>query len=226
MPCCGCSLLTMMCAARGLAAQFVEPMVYSISGSHCSTAVMELANTGEPFSTLQPGCYQAMYNAVLSTALITIVSWIKVRTRPPRSPALPQLTVVARGLQMPELLEMLRKNTSPPGMEGAVDDGRWSGIRCCGEWFSLLFLISYHVHQEHPVVSATPAVSSVAPASRAAAAFTPPAPAAQPCRSAPAGSGSVSHGAAVCCPSLGDVVGAADPIRPLHNRCVLRHGGE
>ena len=81
MPCCAWGRLLTPASPR-VGPQFVEPMVYSISGSHCSTAVLEIANTGDPFSTLQPGCYQAMYNAVLSTALITIVSWIKVRLYP------------------------------------------------------------------------------------------------------------------------------------------------
>jgi hypothetical protein len=47
---------------------------------------------------------------------------------------------------------MLRNGSSPAKFEGAADDGRWSGMRCVGEWFSLIFLISYHHHQEHPVV--------------------------------------------------------------------------
>lgn len=115
---------------RATTASFVEPIVASISGSHCASAVEQIGQTGAPFSTLEDACHQAINNAILATLMISIVSYKKT----------------------PEVMDMLRNGSSPAKFEGAADDGRWSGMRCVGEWFSLIFLISYHHHQEHPVV--------------------------------------------------------------------------
>ena len=91
---------------------------------------MRVAQSGEAFSALQPGCYHSLYQAVLCTAVMCGVSWFKT----------------------PELLTMLREGKTPEAMDGAPDDGRWSYHRCVAEWFSLLFLCSYHANMEHPAV--------------------------------------------------------------------------
>lgn len=56
----------------------MEPIISYISGSHCTDAVVRLAETGEPFSTLEGACHEAMNKAILSTVMLSIVSYKKV----------------------------------------------------------------------------------------------------------------------------------------------------
>ena len=140
----------------------MEPIVSHISGSHCTDAINHLAETGDPFSTLEDACREALHKAILSTLMLSIVSYKKVtsahtRTFTPQS--LPKRAVVLTRVQTPEILDMLKYGRTPASFDGASDDGRWSGLRCCGEWFSLIFLVSYHHHQEHPVVRITTRVA-------------------------------------------------------------------
>ena len=61
-----------------LAVQFVEPIVAHISGSHCTDAINQLAATGAPFTSLEEACHEAVYKAILSTLMLSIVSYKKV----------------------------------------------------------------------------------------------------------------------------------------------------
>ena len=62
----------------GSSEQFVEPIVSHISGSHCTDAINQLVETGDPFSTLEDACREALYKAILSTLMLCIVSYKKV----------------------------------------------------------------------------------------------------------------------------------------------------
>jgi hypothetical protein len=138
--------------------QFVEPIVAHISGSHCTDAINQLAETGAPFSSLEDACHEALYKAILSTLMLCIVSYKKVphtHARVIHAPINLKRAAVLTHVQTPEMLDMLRYGKTPASFDGASDDGRWSGLRCCGEWFSLIFLVSYHHHQEHPIVRHT-----------------------------------------------------------------------
>lgn len=193
--------------------QFVEPIISYISGSHCTDAVARLAETGEPFSTLEDACHEAMNKAILSTVMLSIVSYKKVPPSRMREWPAPQLileraAVLTRG-QTPEMLDMLRYGKTPASFEGASDDGRWSGLRCCGEWFSLIFLISYHHHQEHPVVRCATLACNLHTTAYLQLACT-----------------CWEHRLACCAHSTGDVVGAASAVVELHCWHVLRDGRE
>ena len=75
------------CSRWRRSVQFVEPIVASISGSHCASAVEQIGQTGAPFSTLEDACHQAINNAILATLMISIVSYKKVRVLREAAPA-------------------------------------------------------------------------------------------------------------------------------------------
>jgi len=101
---------------------FVEPLVADTAGPACATRVLETAARGEPFSALQDACFYGMVDALVAVLAMGMVSYLK----------------------MPQIIAMLRASTPPP----------WpcSVGRCVAELFSLLFLLSYHFHAEHPMV--------------------------------------------------------------------------
>ena len=105
-------------------AQFLQPSVSITSGAICREEIDEIASTGSPFGGLSPHCYTGVENAVISMLAMASISYIK----------------------MPQLLSMLSR-----GVDG-LPTWPWSGWRATMEWFSLVFILSYHQQMEHDLV--------------------------------------------------------------------------